>query len=96
MKGYPRCFARKEDYENILRDFPEWAEPVKNELKTIKNLKDDKMSIPIALIDPDDPNSEWKTEEILNPHPVFKRKGFKDRKELNDLITGTGGTKNDL
>ena len=86
MKGYPNYFATKEDYENILRDFPEWRKRVKDELKALKAIKDDKVFRAIAPVDPTDPDSEWITEEIVNPFPRFKQKGFKTKKELDDLV----------
>ena len=86
MKGFPNYFATKEDYENILRDFPEWRKQVKDELKALKAIKDTKVTRAISPIDPDDPESEWITEEIDNPLPIHKQKGFKTRKQLDDLI----------
>lgn len=86
MKGYPDHFATKEDYENIIRDFPEWRKRAKEELKALKAIKDDTVSRAIAPIDPNDPDSEWITEEIANPFPRFNQKGFKTKKELDDTI----------
>ena len=87
MKGYPGHFATKEDYENIIRDFPKWRERVKKELKALKAIKDDKVKRAVSLIDPEDPESDWITEEIPNPLPIRKQKGFKTKKELDDLIS---------
>jgi hypothetical protein len=86
MKGYPEYFATIEDYENIMRDFPEWRGRVKADLKALKAIKDDKVIRATELIDPEDPESEWKTEEISNPFPKWKQKGFKTKKALSDLI----------
>lgn len=86
MKRYPTYFATKEDYENILRDFPEWRKQVKDELKALKAIKDTKVTRAVSPIDPDDPESEWITEEIDNPLPIHKQKGFKTRKQLDDFI----------
>jgi hypothetical protein len=86
MRGYPKYFATKEDYENIIRDFPEWRERVKGELIELKKINDSKVKRAIRPIDPDDPESEWITEEIDNPLPRWKQKGFKMKKELDGLI----------
>jgi hypothetical protein len=86
MKDYPKYFATMCDYENIMRDFPEWGERVKADLKALKAIKDDKVMRATELIDPEDSESEWKTEEISNPFPQWKQKGFKTKKALSDLI----------
>ena len=87
MKNYPKFFATKEDYENIMRDFPKWQGRVQKELKALKDIKDDKVTRAVSLIDPKDPESDWITEEIPNPFPKYKQKGFKTKKKLNDLIS---------
>jgi len=86
MKGYPKYFATKEDYENILRDFPEWRGRVKEELKALLEIKDDKVTRAVRPINPDDPESEWETELIDNPLSRWKQKGFKTKKALDELI----------
>lgn len=86
MKGYPNYFATKEDYKNIMRDFPEWRKRVKEELQALKAIKDDKVLRAIAPVNPEEPEGEWITEEIANPLPRFKQKGFETKKELDDLI----------
>ncbi len=86
MKGYPEYFATKKDYENILRDFPEWRKRVKKELKILKAIKDNKVTRAVAPINPEDPESDWITEEIQNPFPKYKQKGFKTKKKLDDII----------
>ena len=86
MKGYPSYFATKEDYENIMHDFPEWTSHVTKELQELKAIEDDKATCAIALINPDDPESDWITEEIDNPSPIHKQKGFKTKNELDALI----------
>lgn len=86
MKGYPKYFATKEDYENIIRDFPEYQKRVKEELKELRKIKDDKVTRAVRPIDPDDPMSDWETEVIENPLPRWKQKGFKRKKELDEVI----------
>jgi len=86
MRNYPEYFATKEDYENIIRDFPEWRERVKEELKALKAIKDDKVTRAVALVNPEEPEGEWITEELNNPLPISKQKGFKIKKELDDIV----------
>ena len=88
MKGYPKYFATKEDYENVIRDFPKWRKRVKNELQALKAVKDDKMSVATTLVDPHNEELGWNTMEVPNPNPRFKQKGFKTKKELGDMVTG--------
>ena len=88
MKGYPKYFATKEDYENIIRDFPEWRQRVKTELDVLKAVKDDKMVVATTLIDPNNEELGWNTKEMTNPNPRFKQKGFKTKKELGTMVTG--------
>lgn len=101
MRGYPKHFNTKEDYENVLRDFPEWGERVIAELKEICNLNDDKMVhaikpkvkkidkgvIDISRVEEED----WETEEVENPNPVYRQKGFSSREEINELLKRYGG-----
>ena len=86
MRGYPNHFATAEDYENIIRDFPEWRKRAKDNLKALWKLNDDIVTRAIRPINPDDPMSDWETEAIPNPLPRYKQKGFKFKTELNDLI----------
>lgn len=86
MKGYPPNFATVQDYENIIRDFPQWRKRVMEELKELRKINDDKVTRAIGPIDPDDLVSEWETDEIDNPLPRRKQKGFKTKKELDALI----------
>lgn len=89
MKGYPSYFATMEDYENIKRDFPQWRNMLNADLKKLEAIKDDKAIHATMPIDLEDPESEWKTEEISNPMPIWKQKGFKTKKALSDLILST-------
>ncbi len=86
MKGYPKYFATVEDYKNIVRDFPEWKKRVETELKALKNIKDTKVLKATTLIDPSKPELGWKTQEIDNPYPRYKQKGFKTKRELEDMV----------
>ena len=86
MKGYPTHLATKEDFENIIRDCPQWRKRAIKELKALQAIKDDKVTRAIRPIDPDNPESDWVTEEIPNPLPIHRQKGFKNKKELAKII----------
>ena len=88
MKGYPKYFATKEDYKNIVRDFPEWKEQVKTELAALKNIRDTKVLKATTLIDPSKHELGWKTQEINDPYSRYMQKGFKTKKELEDMVAG--------
>ena len=86
MKGFPFHFATKEDYENIIRDFPKWRGRVLKQLKALQDTKDNKVTRAVSLINPNDPESDWITKEMPNPFPKYQQKGFKTKKKLNNLI----------
>lgn len=86
MKGYPKFFATKEDYENIMRDFPEWRGKVKKELSGLAAIDDDKVYRATTLKDPAKPELGYNVVEVTNSFPMFKQRGFKNRKEISTLI----------
>lgn len=85
MKGYPRHVNTKQDFENLL-GMPEYREQAKAELKHVQELKDSKITKATTQIDPNDPESEWNTIEVVNPNPKWEQLKFKSKKELTDLI----------
>lgn len=85
MKGYPKHFATKQDYLNIL-EIPEFREQCLTDLKSIRDIKDDTVLVATTPIDPKDPNSEWNTKTATNPNPMWKQKGFSSRSEIDKLI----------
>lgn len=82
MKGYPTHLATKEDYKNIIRDFPQWRKRAIKELKALQAIKDDKVTRAIRPIDSDNPESDWITEEIPNLLPIYRQIGFENKKQL--------------
>ena len=86
MKGYPKTIATKQDFENLL-SIPEFRERALADLRRIRDAKDTKAVKATTFIDPDDPEKGYNTEEIANPMPLWKRKGFGSMKEVGDLIT---------
>jgi len=90
MKGYPKCIATKQDYINLLA-MPEHKVQALTDLQTIYNTDDATVKRATTPIDPDDPQSDWNTEDIENPMPLWKQKGFMSRQDVADLITENGG-----
>lgn len=86
MKGYPKYFATREDYENIMRDFPEWRERVKEELEELAGVKDDTVLRATTLKDPAKPELGYNMVKMTCSLPKFKQKGFKNRKEISTLV----------
>ena len=87
MKGYPKFVAVKQDFVNLL-DMPEFKEQALADLQAIYDLQDDKATRATTLIDESDPEKGYNTEEIDNPNPVWKQKGFASRAEVLELING--------
>lgn len=85
MRGFPKHINTSQDFENLL-SIPEYKTQCITELKRVKNLKDDKITKATTQIDPNDPESEWNTIEVVNPYPKWKQLKFKSKKELTDLI----------
>lgn len=89
MKGYPNHVATKQDFLNLL-EIDELKDQALADLQSIHDLKDDKAMKTISI---DKKTGEAETEEIDNPMPMWKRKGFKNRKEIAGLIKKYGGKK---
>ena len=94
MRGFPKHINTKQDFENLLK-IPEYSEQAKAELERINNLKDSKITKATTQIDPNDPESEWNTIEVVNPNPKWKQLKFKSKKELTDLIATAEVVPND-
>lgn len=85
MRGFPAHINTKQDFENLLK-IPEYKTQAKAELEILKQHKDDKIKKATTQINPNDPESEWNTIEVTNPHPKWKRMKFKNKKEVADLL----------
>jgi len=83
MKGYPKYINCKQDYLNLLAE-PEHQEQAIEDLKVIRDMEDDKA---LRVVSMDEETGEETTEEIDNPMPLWKVKGFSSRQEVADLIT---------
>lgn len=85
MKGYPKHIATKQDYENLL-NIPEFAKRAKEDLEELAAINDVKITRAVSLVDENDPVSEWVTEKINNPMPLWKAKGFASLKEVTNAV----------
>ena len=85
MKGYPKTIAVVQDFINLLK-MPEYKERALKDLQAIYDLQDDKAIRATTLIDENDPEKGYNTEEVDKPNPVWKQKGFKSRKAVLTLI----------
>ena len=85
MKGYPKTIATKQDFINLLA-MPEFREQALADLQAIYDLQDDKATKATTLIDESNPELGFNVEEIENPSPVWKQKGFESRQAVLDLI----------
>jgi hypothetical protein len=83
MKGYPKFIATKQDYENLLT-MPEFAKQAAADLEALAKRDMTTVTRAIRLVDPAKPDGEWVTEEIVNPNPEWKRKGFETIKAVTD------------
>jgi hypothetical protein len=83
MKGFPKNIATKQDFLNLLV-IPEYKEQTIEALCKIRDL-DDSMATRTVRID--DATGEAETEQIVNPMPAWKQKGFASRDAISALIT---------
>jgi hypothetical protein len=83
MNGYPKYINCKQDYINLLAE-PEFKAQALEDLKAIRDLDDDKA---LRVVSMNEETGEATTEEIDNPMPLWKVKGFDSRQDVADLIT---------
>jgi hypothetical protein len=82
MKGYPKHINCRQDYLNLLAE-PEFKEQALADLRAIRDLDDDKA---LRVVSMNEETGEATTEEIDNPMPLWKIKGFSSRLDVADLI----------
>ena len=90
MRGYPKHINCVQDFNNLLAD-KDLKRRALVELQKIYTKDDLKALRATTLIDPEDPKSDWNTEEIDNPMPLWKQKGFESREAVAELIAKNGG-----
>jgi len=82
MKGYPKHIATKEDFLNLLST-DSFREQALKDLEAIYSMPDDTV---VKVVSGSEETGDLVTEEIPNPMPLWKRKGFKSREEVKKLI----------
>ena len=90
MRGFPKHINCVQDFNNLLAD-KDLKTRTLAELQKIYNKDDLKALRATTLIDPEDPKSDWNTEEIDNPMPLWKKKGFESREAVAELVAKNGG-----
>ncbi len=81
MKGYPKHIATKQDFLNLLAD-ASFKERAIADLKILRDTDDEKATRTLSIND----DGTAVTEEINNPLPLWKIKGFSSRAEVAALI----------
>ena len=76
MQGFPKHIATRQDFENLL-SMEEYKEEALEKLQELQDFDDRTVTRAIKPLNPDDPNSDFETEEIENPYPIHAQKGFK-------------------
>jgi len=82
MRGYPKHIATKQDFENLL-SIKEFKAQALKDLERLSGIKDDRVK---RVISGSEETKDLVTEEIDNPMPLWKSKGFKNRNEIAALI----------
>ena len=82
----------KQDFENLLSD-ETFKEDVITQLQTLQDFDDRTSTKAVKQENPDDPMSDWITEEIENPLPLHKQKGFEEWMDVVRLNADAQGIK---
>jgi hypothetical protein len=83
MKGYPKHINTKQDLDNLLA-MPEFKTRALADLKRIQAVAVKEATV-TRVVSGSQEKGDLVTEEIPNPMPIWKRIGFKDKKELDTL-----------
>jgi len=87
MRGYPKYVATKQDFLNLL-SMDEHRGQATEDLIAIYQINNEKA---VRVISGSEETKDLKIEEIENPMPLWKRKGFKSRQEIAGIIKKHGG-----
>jgi len=86
MIGYPKCVATVEDFRHLLA-VPEYRQRALADLAAIRDA-DDETAIRVVAVSED---GTEETEEIENPMPLWRVKGFESRAAVDEMIRTVGG-----
>jgi hypothetical protein len=82
----------KQDYENLLSD-ETFKEAALEQLQNLQDFDDRTATRATNPLNPDDPNSDFEIEEIENPLPLHKQKGFEEWMDVVRLNAEARGVK---
>jgi hypothetical protein len=85
MRGYPKHINTKRDLDNLL-SMPEYKDRALADLKRLQTQAVDEAKV-LQVVSGSEDEKNLVTAEIDNPNPAWKRLGFKDKKELDTLIS---------
>lgn len=83
MKGYPKYINTKQDFENLLA-ISKFRKRALKDLQIISKMND---ALSTRVISGSEETKDLVIEEIDNPMPMWKQKGFITKKELHNLIS---------
>lgn len=90
MRGYPKHIATKRDLDNLLT-MPEFKDRALADLKRLQAQAISEAKVVQVVSGSEETKDlvtkDLVTKEIDNPNPRWKRMGFKDTQELDDLVT---------
>ncbi len=86
MTGYPKHIATVADYENLLAE-PQLRDRALADLAAVKDADDETARRVISIAE----DGTEEVEEIPNPMPLWKVKGFAGREAVAELISHYGG-----
>lgn len=85
MRGFPPVVSTKQDYLNLLID-PDFHAQALADLTDLKNFNDSKVTVAITTGDDPMNDENTQTEEIDNPNPLWKQKGFTSWQDVADTV----------
>jgi hypothetical protein len=82
MRGFPKHIATKQDFINLL-SIKDYVSQTLEVLRIIRDMDDLMTTRTISI---DEITGEAETEQITNPMPMWKVKGFASRNEVADIV----------
>lgn len=93
MKGFPQIIATPNDFENLLNT-PEFQDQALMKLQELQDHDDRTVTRATSeLVDPDNPESDFIVEEIENPSPLHRQRGFSEWMDVVRLNAETQGVR---
>jgi hypothetical protein len=92
MIGFPKHIATVEDFQNLLND-EDFKEQALEKLQQLQDFDDRVVTKAVEPVDTNKPDGDWVTEEIENPLPVHRQKGFDEWLDVVKLNAESQGKK---